>query len=53
MPKITAEFKDIRVSDLRRNLARLVSKIRGDLKVTHASFSLTVEMPKRDFPKGD
>lgn len=53
MAKLTANFKDISVSELRRNLARIVSKIDGGLKVTHASFTITVEMPKRQFPKGD
>jgi len=52
MATIKIELKSGTVSDMRRNLARALSKIKGDLKVDHCSFSLTVLMPKREFPKG-
>jgi hypothetical protein len=56
MATIKIELKDGTVSDMRRNLARALSKIDGALKIDNCTFSLTVLMPKRqipNFPKGD
>lgn len=51
MATIKIELKNVTVSDMRRNLARALSKIKGDLKVDHCSLSLTIPMRQREFPK--
>jgi hypothetical protein len=56
MAKLTVNLKDVTVSDMRRNLARVLSKMDGTLMVEHASFSVEILFPKRklpNFPKGD
>jgi hypothetical protein len=56
MAKLTVNFKDITVSDMRKNLARVVSKMDGKLKIKEASFSVEILFPTRtlpSFPKGD
>jgi hypothetical protein len=47
MAKLTVNLKDITVSDMRRNLARVLSKMDGTLIVEHASFSVEILFPKR------
>ena len=55
MAKLTVNLKDMTVSDMRRNLARILSKMDGALKV-ECSFSVEILFPKKtlpNFPKGD
>lgn len=56
MATIKIELKSGTVSDMRRNLARALSKIQGDLQLEYMTFTLSVNPPVRklpSFPKGD
>ena len=56
MAKLTVNLKNVTVSDMRRNLARVLSKMDGTLMVEQCSFSVEILFPKRrlpSYPKGD
>lgn len=41
------------VSEMRRMLARILSKLKGDAQVTKLSFVVSITPPTPNFPKGD
>lgn len=49
-PSYTQGGINITVSEMRRNLARILSKLKGDSRVTY-KFTMDQQVP--NFPKGD